>query len=447
VSPARIPADVKAVSAQPTTLPPILRQAWLLMLAGVVISTAMHLYWFLVQHLGGFYAWPLSPDARDRFNDFMIFRDKYTHWHQPDFFSVGFPINYPAPIADLFEFFFHFFRYPTVAFMVFLLLSFVVPCVLFARALRARGLRPVVAASFSLSAFLFSWPVLLLIDRANMEVTVWVVTALGFWAFATGRKKTAAVCFGLAGAFKLFPFVLLALFFSEKKWKALLIGVVSMAVSSVVSLWILGPTILKAWAGISFGLASFKMNYMAQWHGYENGVDHSLFAFIKFALIVTHLHKPQDFYTLLSVYLTSSAIGGLALYFLRIRFLPLVNQALLLTISCIYLTAFSGDGTLIHLYALFAMMAFIVIDAWKRKLYIPRLQTMFLILTFIVTPTTFLIFKEHRFEGEVKCVALSILSYLALRYPIGPPLFAHVRPDALAYPDTSLMPNATPESR
>jgi hypothetical protein len=439
-------AAIKAVSAQPTTLPPILRQAWMLILACVAVSTALHVYWDLVKHASGHYVWPFSLNDRDRFADFTIFKEKYAHWPQADFFSVGFPINYPAPITDFFEFFFHFFRYPTVAFVVFTTLCFVVPAILFARALRARGLRPVVATWFAITLFLFSWPVLLLIDGANMEVAVWVVTALGFWGFATGREKTAAVSFGLAGSFKLFPFVLLALFFSQKKWKALLLGLATMGLSTLIALWILGPTIPQAWAGIAFGLASFKTNYMAQWHSGENGVDHSIFALVKFVMILAHLHGSHDFFKPLAVYLALSAIVGLGLYFLRIRFLPLVNQALLLTISCIYLTAFSGDGTLIHLHAPFAMLTFLVIDAWKRKVHIPGLQAMFLTLTFILTPVSFLIFKDHRFEGEVKCVALGVLSYLALRYPIGPPLFTDERPDALAYPDAALVPGAAPEA-
>ena len=436
--------EVEASKAQNLSLPSILRRVWLLVLTCAGISTAVHLFWFFVRHAHGHYIWPFSLNDTDRFADFTIFKAKYLHWHQPDFFSVGFPINYPAPIADLFEVFFASFRYPTVAFVAFTTLAFVVPCILFARSLRARGIAPLIAASFATTLFVFSWPALLLIDGANMEVAVWIVTALGFWGIATGRDRTAAVAFGLAASFKLFPVALLALFFSNRKYGKLLLGIVTMFAVSLISLRILGPTVQAAWTGISFGLASFKTNYMAQWHTGENGVDHSLFAFIKMTLILAHLHGVKNFFRPLAIYLWATAVGGTALYFLRIRLLPMLNQALLLTIACIYLTAFSGDGTLIHLYGPFALLVYLVIDASRKRIHIPGLQATMLTLTFILSPVSFLIFKDHRFEGEVKCIALGILSYLALRYPLGPPLGTDPRPDALAHPDATRVPRAAP---
>lgn len=437
--------DPHAVAAQPITFPPMLRQVWILMLGCASLSTLFHLFWALVLHRHGHYRWPFSLNSTDRFADFTIFKMKYAHWHQPDFFSIGFPINYPAPLIDLFEAFFLLPRYPTVAFIVFTTACLIVPCILFARALRSRDIRPGVAAAFSITLFLFSWPGLLLIDGANMEIAVWVVTALGFWGLATGRDNVAAIGFGLAGSFKLFPFVLLAIFLSEKKYGKFMLGIATMAGMTLVSLWILGPTVHEAWAGVAYGIASFKTNYMAQWHSGENGVDHSLFALIKFSMICTHLHGTKDFFKPLTAYLAITSIGGFALYLFKIRLLPAMNQALSLTVASIYLTAFSGDGTLIHLYAPFAMLTFLAIDAWKRKIKVPGLQATMLTLTFILSPVSFFIVKDHRYEGQIKCLALTLLFYLALRYPFGPALQGNTSPDALACPDATLVEGSQPE--
>ncbi|MDR3736621.1 MAG: glycosyltransferase 87 family protein [Acidobacteriaceae bacterium] len=389
-------------------------------------------------HRTGYADWPFSS-SRDRFSDFTIFQFKYLYWHKPEFFSRGFPINYPAPLADLFEFFFHCFpHHPTLAFELFDVLCAVVPCIFFARALHKRGIALLTSAGFSLTLLLFSWPALLLVDRGNMECVVWVATVIGFWSLATGRENTAAIAFGAAASFKFFPIILLGIFLAQKKWRPLFLGLLAFVVISIASLWILGPTIPQAWLGISYGLTSFKINYMACWRSYENGIDHSLFALIKGAMMILHLHARTGFLLPLAIYNASVVVGGIVLYCVRIRLMPLLNQSLLLMISCIYFTAFSGDGTLIHLYSLFAMLVFLALDANSRNLSIPGLNSTLLWLTFIVSPATyFIVHHGHRFEGQVKCLALGVLFLYALRYPLGPTLGSDERPDILSHPDAS----------
>ncbi len=427
-----------SVSMARLPLPPVLRRVWLLVLGCAGLSTIFHLFEFYVRHAHGHYVWPFSLNSHDRFGDFTIFQMKYVYWHRPEFFSTGFPINYPAPLTDLFEVFFRFFpHHPTLAFEIFDVLCFVVPCVLFAHALIKRGIAPLTSAAFALTLLIFSWPVLLLVDGGNMECAVWLATALGFWALATGRDNVAAIAFGFAGSFKLFPVILLGIFLSQRKWSKLLLGFATMAAVSILTLWILGPTILDAYRGIAYGLMQFKINYMACWHPGENGVDHSLFAFIKGIMFHLHLHSWNGFYLPLTIYTWATVVGGILLYFARIRYMPVINQALLLTISSIYFTAFSGDGTLIHLHSLFAMLAFLAIDAYRRGVSIPALQPLLLWLTFILSPVTFLLYHDQRFEGQVKGIALGVLFLYALRYPFGPALGTDLRPDALAYPDAS----------
>ncbi|MGI4831527.1 MAG: glycosyltransferase family 87 protein [Janthinobacterium lividum] len=335
-------------------LPPTLRsfQFWTLVL--FASSLFFHLFEYL-QHRGSHQSYPLAR-GQDRFYDFTIFAEKFQLFHTAQFFSFGFPINYPAPCCLVYEFFFRFCKpHELFAFVTFSVLAFVVPAALFARALVRRGVSPLRSILFCTVITGLSWPVVLLVDGANMEILVWLTLLIGMWAYATGRDWLAAAFFGIGASVKLFPFVLFGLYLSKKQWGRLLFGAFVFFAVSILSLIILGPTLPIAFHGLAFGMTSFKTAYMAQWRPGENGVDHSIFAFYK-GLMVHIFHHSVFFPRALSVYLAVTAIGGLALYAFRIRFLPLLNQLLILTIASIYFTAFSGDGTLIHLYYPAAML-------------------------------------------------------------------------------------------
>ena len=178
---------------------------------------------------------------------------------------------------------------------------------------------------------------------------------------------------------------------------------------------------------------------MAQWRFGENGVDHSLFALYK-CIAVALGHDPANFLQSLSIYLALSALGGTLLYFLRIRHLPLLNQLLILTIASINFTAFSGDGTLLHLYYPFALLLFLTLGAWKRRTQVPGLLPALLCFAVLLAPESYLVAGEWRFEGEVKCLILGYLLVLALRHPFGPSLTQSFRIhetliNALAHPE------------
>lgn len=406
------------------------------------VSVCSHLFFYFVLHQHGHVSYPLALNSHDRFYDFTIFYDKFRLFHTAKFWSTGFPMNYPAPVAVVFEIFFKFFApHALFWFVTFSVLCFVVPAAWFARALAARSIAPLVAWRFAAVLCLLSWPVLLIVDGGNAEVIVWVALALGMWAYATGRLWTAAILIGIAASVKLFPFVFLALFLSRGRIKYLLTGAAFFLLVSLVTLKIVGPTIAIAYHGINFGLQSFKVIYMAQWHTPENGVDHSLFALIKFILVVGFHHPPLAFAHLLSLYLPATAIGGVLLYFLYICRLPLLNQVLLFSVVAIYLTAFSGDGTLIHLYYPLAMLFLLSIQAWRDGITIPGLRLVLGCLVFSVSMESFLVVPHlaegARFIGQAHAVSLGILLYAALRYPLGPPLADGLGETVLSQPVTA----------
>ena len=404
------------------------------------ISTIYCVVMRLVFHLGYPYDWPFfMPQVR--FSDFTIFREKFALFHTAAFFTTGFPINYPAAMTVIYEMSFRFAGpYALDVFLIAAVLGFVIPAVLFGRALEKRGLSVPAATAFVGIVLVSSWPALAILDRANVEVFVWMALAFGTWAYAREKEWTAAAMFGFAAALKLFPFVFLALFLTRKKFPKLVFGGLVFGAVTLLSLAILGPTIPIAYHGLALGMASFKANYMAKYLPNEGGLDHSILAFCK-AILATVLrhHSDRASRAALKVYLPLTAAGGLLLYFLRIRKLPWRNQLLALTIVSIYFTPFSGDGTLLHLYYSFALCSFLAIDAWKRQIEIPGLRIIFLCFAWLFSIESFFIFAGHRFEGQGKCIALGILLVCALKYRLGPPTAFEEEP---AFPDASRVETA-----
>lgn len=397
------------------SLPSVVNGFWI----GIVLSTLAGIlicaYYGLVRHMGYPRSWPLFLPAA-RFSDFTIFQGRFQHFHSMAFYAApGLPFTYPAPVAMIYEFYYNFTPRPLAFFLATIMLAGIIPAALFGRALIRRGLRPNVAYSFAATLVLTSYPLALMIDRANMEIMVWIVLAIGMWAYATGRLRTAAVFFGVAASLKLFPFVYLALFVPRRQYKMLALGIASFIGTTILSLWILGPTIRVAAKGVADGLLFFKTVYMSQLHVDENGFDHSLFSLIK--TCVLYVRPSFDLRPLLSDYLAFTALAGLLLYFLRIWRLPQVNQVFALAISSILFTAFSGDGTLIHLYIPLAMLVFFAIDQQRLGRKTRGLPAAFACLVFLLTPENYILRHGIRYGSQFKSLILLVLFTIVLIYP------------------------------
>ena len=78
------------------------------------------------------------------------------------------------------------------------------------------GIGGATAILFPLTVLLASFPIAGLLQRGNIELFLWIVTATGVWMFVRGRDDAAAVLWGLAAALKLYPVVLLALLLPRK---------------------------------------------------------------------------------------------------------------------------------------------------------------------------------------------------------------------------------------
>ena len=192
------------------------------------------------------------------------------------------------------------------------------------------------------------------------------------------------------------------------------------AVSTLAGLWLVCPDIAYSWRQTVLALTTFGHQYVAGVRTQEIGFDHSLFALVK--LLMTILGA-QSSAARPGVYLLTVALGGILLFLLRIRHLPVPNQVLCLSVAAILLPPLSYDYTLLHLYAGLVLLSFVAIqqEATRKtgvpQKRIPGLWAAFLILAFLLPPQSELIWHGDRYAGQVKALALLALGYVSLRYP------------------------------
>jgi hypothetical protein len=127
--------------------------------------------------------------------------------------------------------------------------------------------------------------------------------------------------------------------------------------------------------------------------------------------------------SLLNGYLAVAAALGLALYILRIRFLPILNQILCLCIASILLPPTSYDYTLIHLYVPWGLMVLYAIDLAKAKRSPQGLYSVFVCFAILMSAESELIYKApgnanpHGYSGQLKAITLVVLLVIGLIRP------------------------------
>lgn len=306
------------------------------------------------RHLGTPYDWPLMPN-HDPFRDFYLYQPRYHFFHSPEFFRFQGPdYLYPAPVAVVYKFF-YLFPHTTDVFLGALSATFVASLVLFSRALLRRSLTPLALVQLLSVIVLCSFPFAFEFEQANMEWIIWLLVVSGLWAFLKHRGYTAAVCFGVVGALKLYPLIFIALFLPRRQHRQFALAIMVMLVVTVSSLWLVDPDLPSSWAGTQQGIAHFGDLYVVRYQ--DICFDHSLFALIKnIGLLRGRPIDSQHLAFLLASYLPCAALAGFAVWLLRIRRLPIINQVLCLTIATILLPPVSYDYTLLHLYAPWAML-------------------------------------------------------------------------------------------
>jgi hypothetical protein len=291
---------------------------------------------------------------------------------------------------------------------------------LLGRALWRCGVPFLIDLLFITVCLFLSFPLWFEVKQANIEICVWVIVACGVFTFLRDRSFAAAVCFGIAGSMKFFPFVYLGLLLSKKKYREIVFSGAIAVFSTVASLWLVGGRdIVNTWRQIESGLAEFRTVYMLHFRQTEIGFDHSLFSIYKW---FWHRHHGSEIAPhILRLYLAVAAVSGIALYFRRIRHLPVINQILCLCIASILLPPVSYEYTLLHLYVPFALLALLAQEKWNSREPIPGINAAILCFAILLSPLSELIHNSERFGGQLKAIVLVVLMYIGLKYPFGSP--------------------------
>jgi hypothetical protein len=358
--------------------------------------------------------WSLQAD---RFGDFWHYHELFDAFHTQAFFTSADRFAYPAPCAAVYRFLYHLGPRPHIVFSAMLFAVLFASAFLFYRTLLKYGVKQ--DHAFLVAAFLVltSYPWEKLFDRANIELFVYLFLALGMWAYLTGRKSLAAAMWGCAGAMKIYPLIMLALFLHRKTLRPLLTGVFTFAGVLLASFWYVGPTIKAAAIGSITGITGFIGNYAANAHLRELTIDHSILGAMKELLLLDTSHI-GGWQHLSTIYQAIVIIGGPILYFVRIRKLPALNQMCLFLTAIVLLPPVSYDYTLIHIYLVMGIIVTAYLSAMQRGEQ-PQSAKAFAVIFALLTSSEG--WAQHsllRVNGVIKCAALLALCWLLLRIPL-----------------------------
>lgn len=331
-------------------------------------------------------------------------------------------IVYPAPMMCVYILFTRVFAEPLRAYLEFIVLSVVLGAACLILALSSSSANRLLLAGVVGVSAVLSYPLLTVLERANMEGFLWVVVALGLTAFVARHHKTAAVLFGLAASMKMFPGILLLLLLARKRYKELAIAAVAFVLFTAIALHLLGPSIPVAIAEVRSGLGRVGGSHLMSYRPPEVGYDHSLFSVLKQVLYLLHSHDKDDVALNSSIqaaalpYLLFVLPGFAALYWFRIRRLPILNQAMALVILAVTLPYVSGEYTLNHVYfawALFLLFLARDVTAGRESIPWPAAKAMLSSCAFVFALGPF-----GRYAGQLKTCALMVLLLTALMTPM-----------------------------
>ena len=417
---------MKLLSIAPA-FPPVLRRVALIMTAMLLASLLYTdgMTWLLHGPHPFGWVW-IGGDLQ--WCDFHAFQERSFHFRTSSYWlEYDYPMTYPATVAVIFALFYKL-PHPLKVYLAILIVGWISYIGWIARGLSKRGIRADQATAFGLILLGTSWPVFYQFDTANIEGLMAIVLFIGVVAVLRGRSWSGAALIALAGAMKLFPAIMLALLVSKRRYKETAFAVALMGLLNYGSLYVLGPNIRFAENRIRDGFRFLRNNFITPRGSVQMNFSHALYMPIKFVVLFVdrmlfyggqHGPSKQEVAVVdatLFTYMVAMAVLGLALYFWRIRRLPMLNQVVALTVCAVLFTPFSSDYTLNHMLLPLSLLCFYAVDAWRERRVAPGLDASFACLCLILGFSTF--FNMHyAFSNTVRCFALTALLIVVMRHP------------------------------
>jgi hypothetical protein len=360
----------------------------------------------------------LWSEPSDRFGDFWHYRKLFSAFHTRAFFTSAERFAYPAPCAVITDFLFKFGAHAHVVYVVLFALILTASGFFFYRTLHNFGIDSRYAALFASLVVLTSYPWLKLLDRSNLELFVYLFVAVGVWAFITGRRQTAAIMWGFAASMKIYPVLLLVLFFHRSMRRELLIGCATTVASLLASFWFVGPTISVAALGSLHGVFGFLGSYAGTSRVRELNIDHSVLGGIKEVCLLDKAHLVRHWKHQSTGYEASVIVISPLLYIYKIRRLPFWNRLSIFLIAIALLPPVSYDYTLIYIYIAMGIVTAAYLHALQIHKSFPHAKLFFISFALIASSQGWVQHSIMAFNGLIKCIALLALFGLLLFTPL-----------------------------
>jgi hypothetical protein len=368
-----------------------------------------------------------------RFTDFTVFYTKLSLFGDPQAFfsSKGGTYTYPAPLLIFNVALFRLGERPLAIYFIGVLLFAALVGVFAFRSIPRKEASGRLAAWAALAAGAFSFPLVFLLDRANLEGIVWIACIVGLYFFVRQRYSIAGALFALAASMKIFPAVLLLLLFARRRYKEFFLSAALIATFTLLALWITGPSIIEAAQGLSKGLDRNRIEVLA-FSPVTIGFEHSLFSFPKWISILStpDIHSYENVIRkMLPVYAFCAVGGFLVIYFARLRRMPVLNQVIVLAALSIMLPYSSYEYTLVHMIGPFVLLVmFLANDVASGRVELEKKQILALLLPFacLFAPMSYFILLIAGFGGQIKALSLVYLVKQCLRVPLPSSLFGEL---------------------
>lgn len=392
-------------------LPKVLRWFWI----GSAIAFALTLLISFLEFRAGMnlYRWSGfdTPYFRDLIEDLPTFR----LLHTATFFDPAnsSPVAYP-PFGAVQLMLLYATGHPVIFFLALAVAALGVAVSGVRRALIENGIDRRTALLFPMTLAVMSFPIERLVVQGNIEIFLWIFTAAGVWAYLRDRDDIAATSWGLAAASKLYPAALLLLFVPQRKYRAFAVGVIVFFAASVLSMVWLGPDLATVWRGSLQHVFGYQQLRAAELSTRELNANHSWFLPVKFAAAVFGISA----LALVKLYYMCGGLIFLAVFFGRLRKMPIANQLLGVSIFMMTLPTISYFHTLVNLYAPLLVLFFLAIRAERAGVRVDGLSTT--ILLFIPLFASFQLFTfptVFLFCGVVQAILLIALFLYAVQYP------------------------------
>jgi len=370
---------------------------WLTALV-LFFSIAAALLWLLPLTTSHPVLFPSGPV----FEDIIVYKGRFVLYHTTKFFTSHSTsaFAYPAGAAPIYEAFYKT-SDATSSYVIFATITTLAAFTAAFYFLRRRD-----ASKLFLPLLLFTFPLIFLIQRANIEIVLWIIIVLGLLTYRRGLGIVAAILFGIAAAIKLYPILLLGLFLKRKRdLPAFILGILSAILATAAAIVYTGPTFAIAAHGFFIGVDRFQDHYVDTVSKVEVAFDHSFFSPFKYWAYTNHT-SPAPWRE--TYYLIAGAFA--LLLFLRTRTLPFLNRVVFLVTAMVSLPPVSFTYTLVHLY-LPMLLLLCALIAFRTRPPATAILALALLL-FLMLPLMSISVFQPLPTGPIQSCALLILLLL-----------------------------------